>query len=226
VDQVSRPVLIALAAVLVFVVAHFTVLAPKSDSGSAPVSAPKAPGQQGLENAIGKADNAVAQSKASATRSEQAAATASGESTAAKPTRPKPVSKAKAVAAPKVSSAKPVKPLPTLEAGDLSGPMLRDLADGKVVVALFFNAHASDDNAVLHAVRAANRRHGRVVVHSIPIDDVGKYDAITKGVRILQTPTVLVMGPDFKATTIVGYTDVDTIDQAVSDAGRFGKKKR
>ena len=62
VDQVSKPVLIALAAVLVFVVAHFTVLAPKTDSGSAP--APKAPGQQGLETAIGKANNAVAQSQA------------------------------------------------------------------------------------------------------------------------------------------------------------------
>ena len=104
--------------------------------------------------------------------------------------------------------------------------MLQDLANGKVVVALFYNPHASDDNAVLRAVRSANTRHGRVVLHSIPIDSVGDYDAITTGVRILQTPTVLIMGPDFKASTIVGYTDVDSIDQAVFDAGKFAKKHK
>jgi hypothetical protein len=221
VDQVSKPVLIALAAVLVFAVAHFTVLAPKTDSGTAPP--PQAPGQQGLNNAIGKANNAVAQSQASARAAEQAAQ----QPTAATK------NKAKATAAPKAKApvapakAQPAaKPLPKLADDDRSGPMLQDLAQGKVVVALFFNPHASDDNAVLRAVRSANRRHGRVVLHSIPIDNVGDYDAITTGVQILQTPTVLVMGPDFKARTIVGYTDVDSIDQAVLDAGQFGKKRQ
>ena len=87
-DQVSKPVLIALAAVLVFAVAHFTVLAPKTSSGPAP----QAPGMQGLGNAVGKANTAVAQSQASASRSEQAASTASGDSTAAAKTA-KPATK-------------------------------------------------------------------------------------------------------------------------------------
>ena len=220
-DQVSKPVLIALAAVLVFLAAHFTVLAPKTDSGSAPP--PKAPGQKGLETAISKANTAVAQSQAAAKAAEKAA----GQPT----TSTKGKSKATAVAKPKpqAAPAKPTpaaKPLPKLEAGDLSGPMLQDLTDGKVVVALFYNPHASDDNAVLRAVRSANTRHGRVVLHSIPIDHVGDYNALTTGVQILQTPTVLVMGPDFKASTIVGYTDVDSINQAVFDAGKFGKKHK
>jgi hypothetical protein len=223
VDQVSKPVLIALAAVLVFIAAHFTVLAPKADSGSAPP--PKAPGQKGLETAISKANNAVAQSQASAKAAEKAA----GQPAAATSTKGK--AKATAVAKPKAQAApaKPTpaaKPLPKLEAGDLSGPMLQDLANGKVVVALFYNPHASDDNAVLRALRSANTRHGRVVLHSIPIDNVGDYNALTTGVKILQTPTVLVMGPDFKASTIVGYTDVDSINQAVFDAGKFGKKHK
>lgn len=236
-DQVSKPVLIALAAVLVFAVAHFTVLAPKTDSGAAP--APKAPGQQGLENAIGKANNAVAQSQASATTAEQAAGQpAPATSTKAK-AKATAVAKPKAQAAPVKAKPAPVKaqatpvkpqpaakPLPTLAPGDRSGAMLQDLADGKVVVALFYNPHASDDNAVLRAVRSANTRHGQVVLHSIPIDNVGDYGALTTGVKILQTPTVLVMGPDFKASTIVGYTDVDSINQAVFDAGKFGKKHK
>lgn len=234
-DQVSKPVLIALAAVLVFVVAHFTVLAPKTDSGAAP--APKAPGQQGLESAIGKANNAVAQSQASAKAAEQAAgqpATATSTKAKAKATavaKPKaqaaPVKATPATKATPAATTKPAaKPLPALQPGDRSGPMLQDLADGKVVVALFYNPHASDDNAVLRAVRSANTRHGRVVLHSIPIDNVGDYSALTTGVQILQTPTVLVMGPDFKASTLVGYTDVDSINQAVFDAGKFAKKHK
>ena len=221
-DQVSKPVLIALAAVLVFVVAHFTVLAPKTSSGPAP--APQAPGQQGLENAIGKANKAVSESQSSANRTEQAAKAASGESTAAAKTAKPAATKAasKPVAKP---AAAPAKPLPKLAEGDRSGPMLQDLADGKVVVALFYNLHGSDDNAALRAVRSANRRHGRVVLHSIPIDSVGDYDAITTGVKVMQAPTVLVIGPDHKARTIVGYTEVKEIDQAVFDAGKFGKKR-
>ena len=211
--QVSKPVLIALAAVLVFAVAHFTVMAPKTDSG--PTPAPKAPGQQGLENVVGKANNAVTQSKASASHSEQAASAASGDSTASasKPTATPAAKKAAAVAA---------KPLPKLAKGDRSGPMLRNLQQGKVVVALFFNPHGADDNAALRAVRSADRHHGKVVVHSIPIDRVGDYDALTTGVQVLQAPTVLVMGPNFKARTIVGYTEVKEIDQMVGDVGGRG----
>jgi hypothetical protein len=214
-------VLIALAAALLFVVAHFTVLAPKDDAGPTPVA--KAPGQQGLENAIGKAKNAVAQSQASATRSQKAAANASGDTQAGAPTKPATPSKAKATAAPK---AKPTPPLPKLDPGDRSGPILQDLAAGKVVVALFYNPQGSDDNAALRAVRQANRRHGRVVLHSIPIQDVGDYNALTTGVEVLQAPTVLVIGPDHKARTIVGYTEVKEIDQTVFDAGGFGKKHK
>ena len=229
-DQVSKPVLIALAAVLVFAVAHFTVLAPKTDSGS--VAAPQAPGQQGLESAIGKANHAVATSQASAGATEHAASAASGDSSAstpaAKPTATKAAAKpvAKPVAKPAAKPAvAPAKPLPKLEAGDRSGPMLQDLAEGKVVVALFFNPHGSDDNAALRAVRSANRHHGRVVLHSSPIDNVGDYNALTSGVQVLQAPTVLVIGPDQKARAIVGYTEVKEIDQAISDAGKFGKKR-
>lgn len=214
-DQVSKPVLIALAAVLVFAVAHFTILAPK-DGSSSPPAAATAPGQAGLQTAVDKANNAVGTSNAAAKRAEQAAAQASGEagSTTSGGTA--------APAKPAAKAAKAAAPLPELAKGDRSGPILRDLAHGKVVVAIFFNPHGSDDNAALRAVRAADRHHGRVIVHSIPIDDVGDYDAITTGVQITQAPTVVVMGPSRKARTIVGYTEVKEIDQMVGDVGGKG----
>jgi hypothetical protein len=220
VDQVSKPVLIALVAAVALVGARFTIMRSHSGgSGSTPSAT--APGQTGLGNAIDKANHAVGVSKQSATQHEQAAATASGDSTA-QPTAP---SKAKATvtAKPKpaapIKPVKPVKPLPKLEPGDRSGPILRDLADGKVVVALFYNAHSADDNAALRAVRHANRHHGRVVVHSIPIADVGDYGALTTGIQVLESPTIMVIGPDRKARTIVGYTEVKEIDQTVGDLG-------
>jgi hypothetical protein len=216
VDQVSKPVLIALAAVFVFAAAKFTILRPKTDSGSTPAAA-TAPGQAGLQSAVDKANHAVGASKASAKRSEQAAAAASGDAAAPAASPAKPT--ATATAKPAKPAAAPAKPLPKLEAGDKSGPILRDLNAGKVVVALFFNPHGADDNAALRAVRAADRHHGRVIVHSIPIQDVGDYNALTSGVEILQAPTVLVIGPNHKARPIVGYTEVKEIDQTIGDVG-------
>jgi len=219
VTQVSKPVLIALAAVIVFAAAKFTVLRPKDDTGSTPAAA-TAPGQTGLQGAVDKANHAVGASKASAKRSEQAAATASGDAAApaTAPAKPSATATAKP-ATPAKPAVAPAKPLPKLEAGDKSGPILSDLSEGKVVVALFFNPHGADDNAALRAVRAADRHHGRVIVHSIPIQDVGDYNALTSGVEILQAPTVLVIGPNHKARPIVGYTEVKEIDQTVGDVG-------
>jgi hypothetical protein len=223
VEQVSKPVLIALAAALVFVVAHFTILAPKNDSGSSEPASATAPGQTGLQSAIDKANNAVGTSKASATAHEQAAAAASGDSSATgQATKP---SATTASGKPAAKGAAPAKPKPQykLTPGDKSGPILADLDSGKVVVALFYNPHASDDNAALRAVRGADRHHGKVVVHSIPIDDVGDYDALTTGVEVLQAPTTLVIGPDHKARTLVGYTEVKEVDQTVFDVARANK---
>jgi hypothetical protein len=228
VEQVSRPVLIALLATVALVGAWFTVLRPKEDTGGAAPPVATAPGQAGLERSIDKANGAVAASKASADKAEQAAADASSDTSGATAAPVQPA-KAKATAVakakPAVAPAKPKPALPALEKGDRSGPILRNLADGKVVVALFFNPHGADDNAALRAVRAANRRHGKVIVHSIPVQDVGDYNALTTGVQVLQAPTVLVIGPDHKARTITGYTEVKEIDQTVSDVGGFAKRK-
>lgn len=223
-DQVSKPVLIALVAAVALLGAKFTVLRSSTSGGGSTPAAATAPGQTGLQSAIDKANSAVGVSKQSATRSQQAAAAASGDSSAASGGTAAPASRpAAARAAKPATPAKPAaKPLPKLTGGDKSGPMLNDLAQGKVVVALFFNPHGSDDNAALRAVRAANRHGGRVVVHSIPIQDVGDYDAITTGVQVLQTPTIIVMGPGNKARTIVGYTEVKEVDQTVSDIGGRG----
>jgi hypothetical protein len=227
VEQVSRPALIALIATIAFAGAWFTVLRPKTDSAGAPAPAATAPGMAGLGKAVAKANGAVAASDASAKRSEQAAATAGSDDTApgtAKPASAAPSATAKSKPATAVKPAKPA--LPALAPGDRSAPILRELASGKTVVALFFNGAGADDHAALRAVRATDRRKGRVAVHTIPIAKVGAYNALTTGVQVMQAPTILVIGPDHKARTIVGYTEVKEIDQTVFDIGGFAKKHK
>jgi hypothetical protein len=226
VEQVSRPALIALIATIAFAGAWFTVLRPKSGSAGAPAPT-TAPGMAGLGRAVAKANGAVAASDASAKRSEQAAAAAGSDGTAASPATPAPAAANATAKAKPAVAAKPAKPaIPALQPGDKSGPILRELAAGKVVVAIFFNSAGADDRASLRAVRATNRHGGRVAVHVVPIAKVGAYNALTTGVQVMEAPTILVIGPDHKARTIVGYTEVKEVDQTVGDVGGRGFQAR
>ncbi|MCW3011907.1 MAG: hypothetical protein JWO90_2311, partial [Solirubrobacterales bacterium] len=102
---------------------------------------------------------------------------------------------------------------------DPSAPILRDVAEGKVAVVLFFSDVASDDRAVRRALLAADRHAGKVVVRVAPIARVADYAAITEGVDVTQAPTLLVIGRQNRARRIVGFTDTKGIDQLVSDVG-------
>ena len=74
-------------------------------------------------------------------------------------------------------------------------------------------------NDVTKALRAVDRHHGKVVTTTIPVRDVGRYDAITRGAHVLESPTVLVIGAGGKARAITGSTQAKEIDHAVSDIG-------
>ena len=100
---------------------------------------------------------------------------------------------------------------------DPSAPLLRALDRNHAVVLLFWNRHGSDDRAVRQAAESVDRRHGRVVVKVVPVASVGRYTAITKGVQILEAPTVLVIAPGGKARAIAGLTSKPELDQVVAD---------
>ena len=106
--------------------------------------------------------------------------------------------------------------------GDPSRPLLASVDAGKVVVLLFWNKKASDDRATRQGLRSVNLHHGKVVASAVPIDDVGRYEAITRGVQVLESPTVLVIGAGGKARAITGYAQAKEIDQTVSDIGGKG----
>jgi hypothetical protein len=229
VEQLSLPFRIALVALVVVGAVWFVALRPKSGSEASPATTP-APGVTGLANDVSKAKGAVDASSAGAAKTEAAANAVGGsgtatKSTAAKPAAPaktaKPAAKPKAAAKP---APKPAKPGLADDAapGDPSRPLLADIDAGKVVVVLFWNKNGSDDRATRSALRAIDRHHGKVVATAIPVSDVGKYEAITRGAQINESPTVLVIGAGGKARAITGYTEANEIDQAVSDMGGKG----
>jgi hypothetical protein len=234
VEQISLPYRIALVVLLAVGVLWFAVLRPKAGGDAAPATTP-APGVTGLANDVSKAKGTVDASNASAARTNDAAnavgaSPGSTTSAATAPHAAKPGKAARAAAAKAAAKAAPkaaVKPATTGLAadaapGDPSRPLLADVDAGKVVVVLFWNKAGSDDRATRHALSAVDRHKGKVVTTAIPVGDVGKYEAITRGAQVLESPTILVIGHGGKARAITGYTQASEIDQAVSDVGGKG----
>jgi hypothetical protein len=202
-DQVSRPVLIALGAVLLLAALWLAVLRPKptvsvSDTPLAPTTAiPKA--------------KAAADASDAANAKIQAAT--GGTSAPAAPTAAAPTAAAPAQPATPATPAKPAK-----AATRLDGPIVREMRAGKVVVVLFWNAKAADDVASRGALRAVPRHGGKVAIHVVPISDVARYPTITQGVQIAQSPTTLIIGRKRNTRVIAGLTEPHELSQAVGDA--------
>ena len=85
---------------------------------------------------------------------------------------------------------------------------------------LFYNNRSEDDKAVRRELRKVNHYGNQVFVDAHWIKSVAKYQAITRGAEVEQSPTVVVADSNLKSETLVGYVDAGTINQAVVDAIR------
>jgi len=208
-SQISPPIRILLVCAVAFMAAWMTVLKPK------PVTAePEAPAitHSTAQSAAGKFAQRAQAAKATA---ESAAAKAAGEDTtaaagASAATTPATTATG-GVAAP---AAKPARP------AGLPARVRTALAGDKVVVLLFWTPGAADDRAVRGELADVQRHGGRVVVQAAPVAQIARYQRITRGADVVQSPTVVVVGRDRKAETLVGYVDHVSIDQLVTDALR------
>lgn len=216
-SQISPPVRIVIVAALAFLAAWMLVLRPKSEAASSPAPAAtatataKQPGTT-AQSAAGKAVQAAANAKATA---EAAARASAGESTA---------TSAAATAAPAATAtAKPAATLPGVDPAALR-TLPRDvraaLVARKIVVIGFFERTAADDRATRTELAHASRWHGRAAVFTAPVAHVQRYQVITRGVDVAQSPAIVVIDRDRKAALLTGYVDRVTIDQSVLDAMR------
>lgn len=216
-------------------------------SASAPAAKPatpatpyhgSAPGVAGLTRAIEKAHGAVTQSEQNARRLQEKSAQASGDSSrgpaASIPSStPKTGAEAAHTATPKsaatapkgtsiASSATGARSGSQPKAGaarSMQAPVERALERGELVTVLFWNPKGIVDRLVHSELQSVGHASGgNVAVFVAGAKQVGSFGSFTKAVQVNETPTILIVNPRGQATTLVGLTDVFSIDQAIGEA--------
>jgi hypothetical protein len=209
--QVSRPMLIALAATVALAAVWLVALRPKTADVAATPAAPV--------TAIGQAKDAAGISDA--TNDKLANATDAAGSAAIPGATTTPATPATTAAAkPATKSAVAAE---AAAGGRAEAAVMRDIRRGRVVVLLFWNAKGSDDRATRDAVRGLRRHGGKVTVHVEPISRVARFESITRGVTVNQSPVTLVIDRKRRTRAIVGLSERGEITQAVDDALARGR---
>ena len=230
-SQISPPIRILLVCAVAFMAAWMLFLRPKTESGAPAASTPVTaapPVEAGGDKASSLAGKAVEKAnEATATQDARAEELAGGVGeTAAAPA----TNNATAVTQP-ADAAQPVQGTPAklnkkeVAEGGLPLRVLHALGDRKVVVILFWQPRAAEDKAVRKALAGIDRHHNKVLAHATHIKRVASYQQITRGAEVEQSPTVVVIDRNRQVTSLVGYVDRQTIDQAVTDALRNSRSK-
>jgi hypothetical protein len=215
VSQISPPIRILLVAVLGLTAAWMLVLKPEEEPvPPAPAPAPNVQTSEPAVSQPGKiaesAQSAVdaTNAKSKATENSDGSAPAAGAGTA---TQPGAAPGAKPGADPAA---------PTRDVKGLPKPVAKAIEARKVLVLLFWNPKSADDRVVRRNIRGVDRWKGDVSVHVAKVGQVSKYGRITRGAKLAQSPTTLVVDRNLKVTPLVGYADTKSVDQAVLDALR------
>jgi hypothetical protein len=212
-SQVSRPMQIALGAVLLFLAVWMVALRPKSDSASeapapAPASQPAdsgaAPGVDGLSRAVDKAQDAVTTANGGTAQSGADAPAASGGAAA------------KSAGADRGARGRiDTRPIHT------HGPVASvraALRMHKAIAIAFVDSATADSRAVDRELLHVSRFGGRAFTLSVPLADLADYSFITGTVEVTVAPTVVIVDPQRRATEIVGAADRVEIEQRLADA--------
>ena len=94
----------------------------------------------------------------------------------------------------------------------------RALAAHKVLVLLFYNPAASDDQAVKQELTDVLVRPSRILKLAVPLSEIASYPAVTSQVLIGTSPTLVIVNGLGRAQTITGFSDLWPIVERVSAA--------
>ena len=112
----------------------------------------------------------------------------------------------------------PAKPAPEPRLKDVPPAVSGALADGKVVVVLFTEKGAADDQATSQHFAALSQLGGGVKTFHAGISDLGRYAGIVANLGISQAPSIVIVRPDLRAVPpIEGYVDSQYLLQRVKD---------
>ena len=227
---------IVLIVTVLFAAVWFVALRPKAAENppastpaaqtKTPTTAAQGPGASipgALGDSVQKARDAAAASDAANAARDRAEAASTGEPATTTGAAPPSSSSAAAAAATRTAAAKAAKAAAArrgtaLKATATPARVQQAIAGRQVVVMLFYDKRVSVDRAVRVALGKAGPRGGGVFVAAAPIGIVSRYASITRGVQILQAPTIVVVDRRKKATLLTGFVDGGEIAQAVADA--------
>jgi hypothetical protein len=231
-SQISPPIRILLAAVIGLCAVYMLFLKPKDEAvpaAPAPAAATtpipaKDPGAQTHSKPGAIVQKATADTQNASDRAEQAAGTSQGitdgktdGTTSVGPAstgvNTNPVTKA-----PATGQTSAPAPITSDALASLPKDVRKAIKQRKVLALLFWNPRSYDDRAVRRELKHVSTYGKQVFVAARPIKNVARYQAITRGVDVEQSPTIVVADANLKAVTLVGYVDRDTIDQAVVDS--------
>lgn len=109
-------------------------------------------------------------------------------------------------------------PEPEPRVDDVPRPVANALADGKVVVLLFTEKGAADDQATARHFSAISQLGNGVRSFHAGISELGRYAGIVAKLGITQAPSIVIVRPDLRAVPpIEGYVDTQYLVQRVKD---------
>jgi hypothetical protein len=230
VSQISPPIRIVLVAVIALIAAWMLFLRPKTEDVPAPTPAPAtAPGVTGLSNAVDKAKDASAASDEANDKVQKA----TGEKGASASKAGKAGSKDAAATQFVTGRELPLQPLTADETKGLPKKIVTALEKRKVFVVGVFDTKesrwarmASDDRRVRRELDKANRYKGGVVVTQTSLGGLSELNAVVGDAGVTQTPSVVVVDRNRKATVLNGFVEVNAINQAIVDARRNSTEVR
>jgi hypothetical protein len=233
-SQISPPIRILLVAVIGLLAAYMLFLRPKDETVPAAAAPPAAttpvpakdPGAKTQSKPGAIVQKATADTQNASDRAEQAAGTSQGiddgktdgttsVAPASSGVNTNPVTKA-----PATGQTSAPAPISNDALASLPKDVRKAIKKREVLALLFWNNRSYDDRAVRRELKHVSHYGKQVFVAARPIKNVARYQAITRGVDVEQSPTIVVIDSNLKAVTLVGYVDRDTIDQAVVDAIR------
>jgi hypothetical protein len=229
VSQISPPIRILVIAVLGLMAAWMLFLRPSADVEAPPATpAATAPGVEGLSNAVDAANGAAATQEARDEKLQQATggkeAAKAGKS-GSKGSTPSTVPTSGRVLA--------LAPLEDEATDGLPGDVRRALERRQVLVLGVFDTAqkrwarmAADDRRVRRELSKANRYGGNVAVATTTLRKLNRVDPIIGDLDVSQTPSVVVVDRNRRATVLTGYVERNTINQAIADARRNSIERR
>jgi hypothetical protein len=221
-SQISPPIRILLVCAVAFMAAWMLFLRPSTDTGDpaaeTPVPTATTPVEAGGAKADSLAGKAVeAANEATAKQDARAEELAGGTDAPAATATTAP-----ATAAVTKTGAPARVDLPSREElATVPADVRRALVKRQIVVLGVVAPGAADDRQVRKALTKVDRLHGRVFVKAVPVKRASRFGTILRGADVSQTPSVVIVDFAFGATTLDGWVDAATIDQAVVDAIRY-----